>query len=404
MLGLLRLAFRNVLRHQSRTLLVALVAAYVVVATLVYLGLMDAYADSVRRAHARYIWAPVVAAKAAWFSDPSPEHGLDRPGLKAKIEGELGRPVAERLLFSALLSSPYKNEGLEVLGVDPRAEPRLSEVPKKVAEGRWLEKSGEVVLGERLARRLDVRLGERIVVSTAQLAGPKALGLKVVGLLRARVSNVDRYGVYLTLKDARRLTGLPTATYLAVDAPLGEEPRVAREVQRLLPPGYAAKEVWELVGPIKTDVELGIAFARVFGWLLALLSALAVTTTLYVSVLERTRELGVIEALGMTPGRLALLVTLEGALAAALGWGLGLVLGYAILYYAHTHNVLGPLFALSGEVWPEAGLFEVVYTPVRAVYALSASSVLVTAALFALLFPARRVMRTDPASALRWEA
>lgn len=188
MLGPPRLAFKkNVLRHKSRTLLVALVAAYVVIPTLVYLEPMDA----LRRAHARYIWAPVFGAKAAWFSDPSPEHGLDRPGLKAKIERELGRAVAERLMFSALLSSTYKNEGLEVLGVDPRAQRELSEVPKKVAKGRWLAKSGEVVLGERLARRLDVPLGERIVVSTVQLAGPRRSGSGWWGL-RTRVSNLDR--------------------------------------------------------------------------------------------------------------------------------------------------------------------------------------------------------------------
>ncbi len=402
-MGLFRLAFRNVLRHRGRTLLVALVAAYVVFATLVYLGLMDAYAGSVRRAYARYIWAPVVVAKADWFADPTPEHGLDRQDLADRIARATGRPVAPRLLFSALVSSAYRNQGLTVTGVVPEAEPGVSEVPIRVVRGRWLKGPGEAVLGERLARRLDVRLGERLVVTTAQLAGPQALGLRVVGLLRARVSTVDRYGLFVTIEDARRLTGLTTATYLAVDAPLGGEARVARSITPLLPPGYRAKEVWALVGPIKTDVELGMAFARVFGWLLALLSALAVTSTLYVSVLERTRELGVIEALGMAPARIAGLVALEATFAAGLGWLLGLAFGYGFLAYAHTHNVFGPLFAISGEVWPDAGLFEVVYTPVRAWYALSASAVLVTAAVFALLFPARRVLTTDPATALRWE-
>jgi len=400
---LVRLAFRNILRHRGRTLLVALVAAYVVFATLVYLGLMNAYAGSVRRAYARYIWAPVVVARTEWFADPSPEHGLDRLDLATRIAQATGRAVTPRLLFAGLASSAYRNQALTVTGVVPDAERWVSEVPARVAHGRWLERPGEAVLGERLARRLDVRLGERLVVTTAQLAGPRALGLRVVGLLRTHVSAVDRYGLYVTIDDARRLTGLATATYLAVDAPLGEEARVARSIEPLLPPGHQARGVWALVGPIKTDVELGMAFARIFGWLLALLSALAVTSTLYVSVLERTRELGVIEALGMTPARMAGLVALEGTLAAGLGWVLGLALGYGFLAYAHTHNVFGPLFAISGEVWPDAGLFEVVYTPVRAEYALAASAVLVTAAVFALLFPARRVLATAPATALRWE-
>ncbi len=404
MRALLRLAARNAVRHRTRTLLVALVAAYVVFSTLLYLGLMDAYAESVRRAYARYIWAPVAVARTGWFEDPLPENGLPAADLPRLLRAIGGRAHAKRLVFPALASSPYRSEGVEATGVEPEKEPGVSEVPRRVGRGRWLRAPGEAVLGEGMAERLDVRLGERLVLSASQLAGPKALGLKVVGILKTRVSYVDDYGLYLHLEDARALTGLPTATYLAVDAPLGREAEVARAIAGRLPPGYAAKEVWDLVGPIKTDVELGLVFARYLGWILALLSALAVTSTLYVSVLERTRELGIVEAVGMTPGRIAAMITAEGVLATLIGWGLGLALGYGFLAYAHTHNVFGPIFAISAEVWPDAGLFEVVYTPVRAAYALSASAVLLTAAAFALLFPARRVLRTDPSAALRWEA
>ncbi len=401
---MIRLALRDLVRYRTRTLLVAFVSAYVVFATLVYLGFMDAYGESVKLAHARYIWAPVTVAKETWFDDPEPENGLEDPSLPARVEALAGTRTTPRLLFSALAESPYKTLGVEALGVDPKGERGISKVPGRVKAGRWLKAPGEVVLGRGLARDLDVRLGERLVLSAAHLAGPRSLGLVVVGLVEAKVSNVDRFGLYLHIADARRLTGLPTATHLAVDAPLDREAAIARRLNRALGPPYAARDAWAMVGPIKTDVELGRVFGRYFGWLLALLSALAVTSTLYVSVLERTREFGAMQALGMTPASLAVLVTLEGALAAALGWAAGLALGYGFLFYAHTHNVLGPLFALSAAVWPDAGLFEEVYTPVRAVYALSATSVIWVAAAFAFFFPARRALRLEVARALRWEA
>jgi len=396
-----RLALKNLLRHPTRTLLVALVVAYVVVANLFYLSVMDAYEGSVREAYARFVAAPVVVAQTAWFEDPAPEHGIR--DLAAVLAAVGDRPHAKRLGFSALAESAYQSEGVEATGVEPEAERRLSRVPEKVARGRWLEGPGEVVLGQELAERLDVRLGERLVLSAAHLAGPQARGLRVVGIVRARVGAVDRYGLYLHLEDARHLSGLATATHLAVDAPWGKEARVASEIAARLPPGYAAKDAWALVGPIKTDVELGKALARFYNLFLALLSALAVTSTLYVSVRERTRELGVIAALGLTPARLALLVVLEGVFATLLGWVAGTLLGYGLLYYGSQHNLLGPIFALSNRIWPEAGLFEEVYLVVKAGYLAPTASVVAVAAAFALLFPARYVYRLDLPRALRFE-
>ncbi len=396
-----RLALKNLLRHPTRTLLVALVVAYVVVANLFYLSVMDAYEESVRYAYARFIAAPVVVARTEWFEDPAPEHGIeDLEAVRAAVGDRLH---TLRLGFSALAESPYQSEGVEATGVEPEAERRLSRVPGRVEKGRWLEGPGEVVLGHELAKRLDVRVGERLVLSAAHLAGPRSAGLRVVGLLRARVGAVDRYRLYLHLEDARRLTGLATATHLAVDAPRGREARVAGEIAARLPPGYAARDAWALVGPVKTDIELGRALARFYNLFLALLSALAVTSTLYVSVRERTRELGVIAALGLDPARLAGMVVLEGVFASLIGWTAGLLFGYGLLYYGSQHNLLGPIFALSNQIWPEAGLFEEVYLVVRAGYLGPTASVVAAAALLALLFPARYVYALDLPRALRFE-
>ncbi|WP_287416326.1 ABC transporter permease [Oceanithermus sp.] len=401
---IVRLAWRNIWRHRQRTYLLAAVVAYASVATIFYWSMIDGYKLSVLEAHARYVMAPVTVARTAWFDDPDPENGLrDLAPLRAALERAGSPRYAPRLQFAGLLTSPYLSEGAFLLGVDPAAEPAVSRVPGKVTEGRWLEAPGEVVLGYKLAERLDVRLGERLVVSTAALAGPQSLGLEVVGLVHARVSSVDRSGVYLHLDDARALTGLSGATHLAVDAPLGREEGVARRVAAQLPRGLTAHPVWDLVGPIKTDVEAGKKLSLPIGLLLALFAALAVTSTLIVSVLERTREFGVVLALGMDNPKLGWMIVLEAAFATAVGWLLGLVLGYALIYYTGTHNVLGPFFQLSGEVWSEAGLTEEFYTHLSPVYALYSLITVVVSALSALLFPALRARRLHPSEALRWD-
>ena len=401
---LLRLAWRNIGRHRTRTFLLAAVVAYAAVATIFYWSMMDGYELSVLEAHARYVLAPVTVARADWFADPDPENGLRDPAPVEEALARAGaRAWAPRLEFAALLTSPYLSQGAVVRGVDPKREAELSRVPARVDGGRWLEAPGEVVLGYRLAELLDVRLGERLVISTAALAGPQSLGFEVVGLVRARVSTVDRYGIYVHLDDARALTGLTGVTHLAVDAPLGREEATAALIAPALPAGVEARPVWDLVGPIKTDVEAGKRLAWPIGILLAAFAALAVTSTLIVSVLERTREFGVTLALGLDNAHLAAMIVLEAVFSTALGWLLGVALGYALIGYTSTHNVLGPLFQVSSEVWSEAGLTETFYTHVSPVYALYALVTVAVSALAALLFPALRAARLKPAEALRWE-
>ena len=401
---LVRLAWRNLWRQRQRTILLLVVVAYVTLMTIGYWSFVDGYAESVVESYARYIVAPVRIALDAWYEDPDPENHLADLAFLEALAGAPGvRAAWPRLQFPGLLQSAYVTQGAEVVGVDPEGELVLSRIPAKVAEGRWLQGSGEVVLGEEVARRIDARVGERIVISAASLAGPQAMGLEVVGIARTGVAAVDQTAVLVHLEDARRLTGVPTATTVDLDVARGSEDAVAARVQGLLPAGVAARGVWDLVGPIKTDVEANRAFAHVLAVIVYAFAALAVASTVFVSVVERTRELGVISALGVTPRRLGMLVTLEAAMACGLGWLGGLAVGYGIAWLLASYNILGPLFGAVSAGMPTAGLSEEVYGAVRAAYAAYSGMVIAAAVVFSALVPGRRAARLHPATAMRAE-
>ncbi len=392
---LLALAWRNLLRQRRRTGLLALVVVYVTVVSLFMFGFLDGYGESLVEGYAGYVEAPVVVAPKAYWEDPDPENGLRAP---PSLQHPQVQALTPRLAFTGLLRSPYRFQGGGLLGVEPQGEKTLSRVPEKVAEGRWLEAPGEVVLGYRLAQTLDVRVGERLVVET----GRAALGLEVVGLVRSGVGNVDFAGVYLHLQDAQALTGA-WATHLALKVPRGREEAIAQALNRTLPEGLEARGVWSLMGPIRADYEGSRLFYLPLLGLFMLLAAVAVVSTTYVSLRERIREFAVAESLGLTPGRLVLQVVLEASLAAFLGLVLGLGLGYALLWYTSTHDVFGGLMRLSVELLPESGLTEHLYTAVRPVYALYASLVVLLSALLALFFPAQLVLRMEAPRYLKGE-
>lgn len=399
-----RLAWRNLWRHRRRTLLLMLVVAYATLTIVLFWGINDGFIQSILYGNARYLGAPVLITTPAYFQDPDPEQGLPSLGFLSQVEAQPGvRAAAPRLEFPGLVRSAYTAEAVRVRGVEPALEARVSHIPSAIAQGRMLEKPGEVVLGQQLAERLDVRLGERVVLDTSALAGPQALGLQVVGLVRSGVAPVDRGAVLVHLGDARRLTGLATATAVALDVPRGQESRLARALNLELPTSLRAYDLSQLLGGLAEALQTRQGSVFLIGLLFSLFAALAVTSTVLVSVLERTREFGIMEAIGMSPQRLAQVVTLETVLATALGWGAGLVLGYALNYWMAVQNVLGPVFASYGAAWEILGTGSEIYTAQSPWYALFAAITIVLAALFSILIPARRVLALNPAEAMRTE-
>ena len=241
----LRLAWRNTWRHWRRTILLIIVVAYATISTIFYWSFVDGYMESVVNAHARYIAAPVRVASSSWFKDPDPENALISldflPDILALPRVQAAAP---RLDFPALIRSAYASEGALVRGVDPDAELAVSALPHKITAGRWLAGRGEAVLGFRAAERLDVRLGERFTLDTQALAGAQAGGFRLVGLLDAGIAGVDQNSILISLEDARALTGVTTATTVALGVARGREGAVARALTPHLPAEVGARGVW----------------------------------------------------------------------------------------------------------------------------------------------------------------
>ena len=404
--SLARLAWRNLFRQRRRTLLLIVVVAYATLAIIFFWGFTDGFLDSIMNAQGRLVAAPVLVTTEAYHGDPDPSNALADPASLETLALQDPRvhAAAPRIDFGALLRSPYTMEGVMARGVDPAREGQVSDLPRSVAEGRMLQGPGEVVLGRGLAERLDVRLGERVAVDTSALAGAQALGLRLVGLIDAGTAAVDDYVALVDLADARMLTGVSGATGVALDVPLGQEAAAAAAVNQRLSGGTHAYPVGELLGAL----QRGLATERIqmipMGLLFSLFAAVAVTTTVVVSVLERMREFGVIVALGLDQASLAWLVTFESVFATALGWLAGLALGYGLLWVLSVTNALGSFISgFYGDLLQGLALTDQVRTGIRPEYALFASITIALAALFSALAPARRVRRLNPADAMRTE-
>ena len=405
MTALMKLAWRNLWRHKRRTQLLLAVVAYASIAIIFFWGFFDGVVDMMVTSQARFLEAPVLIAQEAYVEDPDPERALADLSFLDEVRAVPDvREAAPRFDVPALLRSPYQAVGATVRGIDPQREPAVSDLPEYLAEGTIPRASGEIALGIRLAERLDVRIGERLVVDVQSSAGAQATGLEVVGIFDADVRSVDDTIVWITIEDARALTGRTGATGIALDVPAGRERAVAQRLNEaaLLPAGVAAYGIHEQLSGLLAGIDSKRVAMMPIITLFALFAAVTVMSTVVVSVIERTREFGVTASLGMTQGRIARMVMLEATFVTALGFVVGSATGYLLNWILSATNLMGPMiksvysglldnFALTDELVVGLSLGYLAWTGL---------TVLLAAAL-ALAVPGRRIRAMEPAEAMR---
>ena len=400
-----KLAWRNLWRHKRRTQLLLAVVAYATVAIIFFWGYYDGFVGVLLGGQARYLNAPALVQTESYRTDPDPENSLptlDFTDDLTNIQGARG--FAPRLEFPALLRSPYRTLGGQARGIDPALEPQVSDLPGDIGEGRMMEAPGEVVLGAKLAEELDVRVGERLALDVQSVGGAQGAGLQVVGFISSDIDVVDENMVLVHLEDARSLTGVATATGVALDIRQGDEGDVAAALNAasVLPERVQAYPIEALLGGLMAMLEQSRSEMYPIVLIFALFAAVTVMSTVIVSVIERTREFGVMTALGLNQGQLARMVTLEAVYTSFLGFLIGAVAGYALNWVVTTTNIMGAFMKdLYGNYLEGLALSDTFVLASSLGYLGWAAITILLAAILSITIPGRRVRQLNPAEAMR---
>ncbi|HAF70109.1 MAG: Uncharacterized protein XD60_0041 [Acetothermia bacterium 64_32] len=400
--AIVRLAWRNLWRHPQRTALMIAIVAFGTFCVIVVWGITDGWIKTMTSAQSSLDQGDLKVFAAGYRADPAPENGLSPKALDralSEIARVPGAKAAPRFTLFGLLKSAYGTAGVSIRGIDPEREPEVTELHERIVEGEWLSSPGGILLGESLAKELDIRLGERVVLVAQGKGGPASRAFRAVGFFSSGLPGLDKSTVLIPIDEARAMTGLTGATEVAVRLSSGDPGAAAKRLRAALGEGYEILDFFSL-NPMVRD------FARI-AWIeltpmiaiLALLSGFGVANTVLFSVLQRTRELGVMAAVGMAPRMLSRMVLAESLLASALGYGAGAVAGYVVNLFLATRGVsFGEAFS---EMVGKAGMPAVLYSSVSGWYWLGSLSVVLATGLIAAWYPARRAARLQPVEAIR---
>jgi len=401
---LAKLALRNLLRRKRRTTLTLLTMFGSFTLAAVSIGWSDGTYSYIIDSFTRSRYGHIQIHRRGY---------LDRPSLYALLKGyrTLGRELGKvegveawtpRIFASALLSKGPRTEAVSLIGIDPERERMTTSFAREVVRGRFLSSStaGEILLGEGLAELLGTGLGDSLVVVSQAADGSIANDVyQVVGIVKTGDPREDLSAAYLPLGTADELLALG-----------GRVHEVALVVGRISQVGKVVQRLQSLLEDTDLEVSPWQQFARSFYramkadkqgmWIslvvIMIIMAVGVLNTVLMSVLERTREYGLLKALGTRGSQIFQLVLVEVFFLALVGVVLGSGAALAVnTVLSHRGIALPEPFTYGGVE------FTHLFTEVNLRSFLIPAATLVFCALGVALAPALRAARIEPAEALR---
>lgn len=313
--------------------------------------------------------------------------------------------VSARAQTFVLASSDDRSYGVAIIGVEPGFEPSVSNIPGLVKEGRFLENNSatEIVVGKTLARNLRVGLGDELTLLGSGLDGSFAAAVViVVGIFDSGVAELDRSIAEIPLALFQDIFYMEGAGHqVVINAPnIDQVPELKARVHALVAEdeNHVVHD-WDRLQPgLKQAIQADMSSSFAMYAILVILVSFSVLNTQLMSVLERTREFGIVMSLGLKPGRLGRLVILETVLMGLMGVVLGALVGAIVTYYFTINGLSLPGME---EMAVQFNLPARMYPQISIVTLLAGPTIVFLFSLIASLYPALRLRWLHPVEAMR---
>jgi len=327
----------------------------------------------------------------------------DKLSILDTIKGVSG--VTERILVTGMSATANKNMGVNIVGVDPLQEKQVFEIYKKIdsASGDFFEtkKKNSIVISRALADELKARLKSKIVLTFQDYNGEiTGAAFKVVGIFKTDNNPWDKMHVFVKNDDLRRLLALPEDESHEIVLLLDDFEQaevLAGNLQNRLTD--VKIEDWAEVSPYLSlmsgymDMMMGLFMLIILGAL-----GFGIVNTMLMVVLERTRELGMLMAIGMNKRRVFIMIMLETICLALVGALFGEVLSVLIINY---FNKTGIDLSSVAEGMESVGYAVVTYPMLEPYRYLQITVLVIITSVLASIYPAFKALKLHPAEAIR---
>jgi len=405
---ILSVAWRNVWRNKTRSIIMITSIALGLMVGVFYMafmqGMVDARIESATKSELAHL-----QIHAPHFLDNN-ETSLvinDAQKLTSEIQKTSGIKAASyRLVAEPFVMAAHGTGGGRLIGVVPEMEKQVTDIAEHLIDGTYLVKNGRVppvLVGEKLAKNLNLKIGSKINIQLVDLNGDlSSKGFRVGGIYKTSNTGFDEIYLFVNYDELQVQLGTApdVAHEIAIVADGGDQADLLKPAIEKLANGQEVKTWKELSPEMSLLTDSMDQYMYVFILIILLGLCFGIINTMLMAVLERTKEIGMLMAIGMNKRRIFSMIILESVMLTVTGGIFGIGLGALVTKFFETTPINLSMFSEGLESY---GYAAVVYTSLKPEMLVIISILVILTGLLSAIYPARKALKLNPAEATRTE-
>lgn len=403
------IAWRNIWRNKLRSLVVILAVTLGLFGTLFMIALSNGMVEQKIATTIENEISHIQLHDSLFLQDNSLQYALPASSeMAGRIGGIPGvRAVSQRIRMNGMVSTAATGAGAVINGIDPEQERLVTKISTLLTEGEYLSETSKVppiVIGKKLASKLNARIGSKIVLTVQGAGGDINYGLfRVNGIYKTSNTMFDETDVFVLRESLAALTGFDASgsTEIAILLENSEfTGQVTDELRRMFP--SLAVQGWQELQPfLKMMQSMMDQFGVMLLVIILAAMAFGIINTMLMAILERTRELGMLMAVGMNRRRVFFMIMLETVFLTLIGAAVGAGISALTISLTSQNGINFSAWSDGFESW---GYSALIYPVLYFRFYLSMTVLVILTGVVSSLFPARKALKLNPAVAIRTEA
>ncbi|UYI49317.1 ABC transporter permease [Vibrio natriegens] len=406
---LIKLAWRNLWRNKLRTSIMIGAMVFGLMGVIAMIGFMNGLVDSMIKNAISWQTSHLQIHQNQYLVNPELEQTIpDAHVIAATLANQQQvKAVAERFLVDGMIASARSTRGIRINGIDIVQEPLITPLAQHIQQGQWLDADGRnpILVSQKTAKRLNLRVGSKVIVTLSDINGDvSGAAFRVRGIFKTPSSTFDDGNAYVRKADLEKVAGLKGTHEISILLNSNDEKvleKTKRFTQTLLSnttKDHLVVRKWEEIQPLLSTMMSSMDISnQVMLVVFVLAMMLGIINIMLMSVFERTREFGVLMAVGMQQHKIRLLIILETLFLGLSGCMFGLI-GSAImlkilsitgLSLSGLADGLGA-YGVDTLLFPRVSFYE---------YQMIIVAIFV-ASLFAAWYPSRQILKHRPVDAM----
>lgn len=406
---LVKLAWRNLWRNKLRTSIMLGAMVFGLMGVVAMMGFMNGLVDSMIKNAISWQTSHLQIQQKSYLVNPELKDVIPDAEKVSKVltSNREVKAISERFLADGMIASARSTRGIRINGVNIEQEQNITPLSKHIVDGEWLSEEGRnpILVSSKIAERLKLRVGSKVVLTLSDVNGEVAgAAFRVRGIFKTPSTGFDDGNVYVRKVDLEKVAGLSGTHEIAILLTSNNDPELKQLLaftHSILPPeskDLLSVRPWQEIQPLLSTMMSTMEVSnQVMLVVFVLAMTLGIINIMLMSVFERTREFGVLMAVGMQKHKIRLLIVFETLFLGLSGCALGL-LGSAIML--KVLSITGLSLAGMAKGLGAYGVDTLLYPRVSiAEYQMIIVAIFV-ASFIAALYPARQILKHRPVDAM----